>query len=490
MSLRAVVVGAGFGGIAAAVRLVEAGVDDVVLLEARGGVGGVWRANDYPGVCCDVAAPLYSYSFAPNPHWSRRFPPRAEIAAYLDGVVDAFDLRRRIRLGREVTAADWDDATRTWAVRTAGGEDHVADLLVVAVGQLSRPRMPDLPGLADFAGRAVHTASWTADVAVRDRRVAVIGTGASAVQLVPEVARQAARVTVFQRSAPWTLPKPDRVYGSTRRALARRWPHTMLVGRGATWALTQVMGTAMTGNPVVHRAVRTVSTAHRRLSVRGAPASLRAAVEPDYPFGCKRVLFTSSWYPALRRPTVDLVTTPVERITAHGVRTVDGRTHPADLLALSTGFDAVDLVAPMQVTGRDGLRLADVWAEGAHAYLGLTVPGFPNLFLVYGPNTNTGNTSVVYFHEAQAGYIAQAGRILRAHRGGALEVRRDVEARYDREIQSRLSHSVWTACTSWYRAPNGRVVTNWPGMAREYARRTARFDLADYHVHRPRGAGP
>ncbi len=483
MVLRVVVVGAGFGGIAAAVRLVQAGVQDLRVLEARDGVGGVWRDNDYPGACCDIPAPLYSYSFALNPDWSRRFPPRAEIAAYLEGVVDAFDLRRRLRLDCEVTSAAWNEADRTWSVRTAPGEEYVADLLVVAVGQLSRPRLPDLPGLADFDGRAVHTAWWTPDVEVHDRRVAVVGTGASAIQLVPQIARDAARVTVFQRSAPWTLPKLDRRYGPVRRAAGRRWPRTVLAARGGTWAVTQAMGLAVTGNPVMHHAVRAVSTAQRRLAVRD-PA-LRAAVEPDHPFGCKRVLFTSSWYPALQHPNVDLITTGIERVTNDGVRTTDGRTHPADVLALGTGFDAVDLVAPMQVTGRDGTKLAEVWAEGSRAYLGITVPRFPNLFLVYGPNTNTGNTSVVYFLEAQARYIVQAARILSANRGGALEVRADVEDRYDREIQSRLSRSVWAACTSWYRAPNGRIVANWPGMAREYARRTTRFDLSDYHVHPP-----
>ncbi|MEO3937009.1 NAD(P)/FAD-dependent oxidoreductase [Dermatophilaceae bacterium Soc4.6] len=477
---RAIVVGAGFGGVAAAVRLKQAGVEDLVVVDSAQAVGGVWLANRYPGCACDIPAPLYSFSFAPNPHWSSRFPPADEIQAYLEAVVDRFDLRRHLALGTEVVRAVWHEASTTWAVETADGRVLECDLLVTAVGQLSKPAVPQIKGLETFGGPVVHSARWTPDLDVAGRRVAVIGSGASAIQIVPVIAGPAEHVTVLQRSAPWTLPKPARRYGRVSRALKQRVPASMHIGRETTWRVTQLMGLAVTGNAVASGALRLASTAQRRIQLRDP--ELRRRATPDHRMGCKRVLFTSTWFPALARPDVDLVTEAIDRVEEEGVRTADGRLHRADVLVLGTGFAATDLVAPLEVVGRAGTRLADAWAGGAHAYLGLSVPGFPNLFLVYGPNTNTGNTSVVYFHEAQAGYIAQAARLLAAQGGGALEVRTEVEAAYDTELLARLDRSVWATCSSWYRAASGRIVTNWPGSASEYARRTARLDPADFLV--------
>jgi cation diffusion facilitator CzcD-associated flavoprotein CzcO len=478
-SPRVLVIGAGFGGVAATIALKRAGATDVTVLEARSGIGGVWLDNAYPDCACDIPAPLYSFSFALNPHWSRRYPPAAEIRAYLEDVVDRFDVRRHIRLATEVAAADWDAERQVWTVRTTAGAEYECEVLVSAVGQLSRARTPDLPGVEAYAGDVVHSTGWTPDVDVTGRRVAVVGSGASAIQIVPAIADAAAHVTVFQRSAPWTLPKPDREYGRLRRAVVRRRPGLLRAGRALTWALTWVMGVALTGNRVLSRVLAVASTAQRVVQTRDR--ALLRQVTPDDAMGCKRVLFTSRWYPALRRDDVDVVTDRIEGFGERGLRTADGREHGADLVVMATGFAATDLLVPMVVTGRDGRVLSEAWAGGARAYLGITVPGFPNLFLVYGPNTNTGNTSVIYFHEAQAAYIAQAYRLL-ARRGGALEVRADVEDAYDREIQDRLSRSVWTTCASWYRNAAGRVVTNWPGMAGEYRRRTARLAPADYVV--------
>jgi cation diffusion facilitator CzcD-associated flavoprotein CzcO len=483
VSPRVLVVGAGFGGIAAAVALKRAGATDLTILEARDGVGGVWLDNAYPDCACDIPAPLYSYSFALNPEWSRRFPPAAEIRAYLEAVVDRFDVRRHLRPRTEVAACEWDEDRQVWTVRTTSGEELECDVLVSAVGQLSRARTPDLPGVASFTGRIVHSTEWTPDVEVAGRRVAVVGAGASAIQIVPAIAGAARSVTVFQRSAPWTLPKPDRRYGRLRRAVVRRVPRLLAVGRGHTWATTSTLGLALTGNAVLARVLAAVSTLQRRVQVRDP--ELRRKVTPDYPMGCKRVLFTSRWYPTLSRDDVDVVTDRIEGFGEHGLRTADGREHPADLVVMATGFAATDLLAPMVVRGRGGRLLSDAWAGGARAYLGLTVPEFPNLFLVYGPNTNTGNTSVVYFHESQARYIAAAYRLLAARGGGSLEVRAAVEAAYDRELQGRLAGSVWATCSSWYRNAAGRIVTNWPGMAGEYRRRTARLDEAEYVVRPP-----
>ncbi|MFI7602360.1 flavin-containing monooxygenase [Actinoplanes sp. NPDC049681] len=476
---RVVIIGGGFGGVAVAAALHRAGFTNVMLLERADRIGGVWRDNGYPGCACDVPAPLYSYSFAPNPEWSRRFPSHAEILAYLDRCVTDLGLRHLVRLGTEVTDAGWDEDGQCWRLRTAGGEEIIADVVVPACGQLSRPAVPDIPGAASFRGPALHTARWDPALRVDGKRVAVIGTGASAIQIVPAIAGAACGVIVFQRSAPWTLPKPDRRYGRTRRALFRRFPFLMRASRAGTYAMTVFTGAAVLGNPVAGAVLRAASRVQRRWQIRDP--RLRARITPVEPMGCKRVLFTSSWLPALARPDVDLVTEPIVAVTPDSVRTADGVDHPCDVIVYGTGFTATEFLVPMRVAGRDGALLDDVWRDGAHAYLGMTVPGFPNMFLVYGPNTNTGNTSVILFHEAQARYIVQAvSRIARGN--GPLDVRPDVAAAYDEELQARLAGSVWTACRSWYRTASGRVVTNWPGNAREYRRRTARLQPDDFRA--------
>ncbi len=474
---RVVIIGAGFGGIAAAAALRKAGFDDLVLLERADRIGGVWRDNTYPGCACDIPAPLYSYSFAPNPHWSRRFPPHQEILGYLQDCAERLGLLDRVRLNAEVTDAAWDDAARCWRIRTAAGDEVVADVLIPAVGQLSTPAIPVLPGAGRFAGPAVHTARWRPDLPIDGRHVGVIGTGASAIQLVPAIAGRAARVTVFQRTPPWTLPKPDRRYGAARRAVLGRFRGLQKLPRAGVWAMTVVTGRAVTGHRAAGLLLRSVSRAQRRLQVRDR--GLRARVTPAEPMGCKRVLFTNDWYPALGRPDVDLVAEPIVEVTADHVRTADGAGHRCDVLVYATGFVATELLVPLRITGRDGQKLAEAWRDGAHAYLGMTVPGFPNLFLMYGPNTNTGNTSVIYFHESQARHITQAVRLVAAG-GPPLEVGAGRAAGYYAEIQRRLAHSVWTGCRSWYRNAAGRIVTNWPGMAAEYRRRTARLRPADY----------
>ncbi|MFC7528280.1 flavin-containing monooxygenase [Actinoplanes sp. GCM10030250] len=473
---RIAIIGAGFGGVAAAAELLKQGFRDIVLLEKADRIGGVWRDNTYPGCACDVPAPLYSYSFALNPDWSRRYPPHQEILSYLERCAGELGVTDLIRFRTEVAGAAWDGAA--WEITTTTGEKLTVDVLIPAVGQLSRPSIPELPGAEAFHGPKMHTAHWDRDVKIEGRRIAVIGTGASAIQLVPAIAGKAAHVTVFQRTAPWTVPKPDRGYGRARRAAYRRVPALMRMSRAATWALTLIQGAAVAGNPVATRVVRGYSLAQRRWQVRDP--ELLAKVTPEEPLGCKRVLFTNAWLPALSRPDVDLVTEKIVAVTPDGIRTADGIEHPCDVLVYGTGFAAAEFLVPIRVTGRDGVLLEEVWREGAHAYLGITVPGFPNLFLIYGPNTNTGNTSVIYFHESQARYIAQAVRSVAAE-DQPLEVREEPATVYDREIQKRLAGSVWTGCQSWYRNAAGRVVTNWPGKAAEYRRRTATLRRADFH---------
>ncbi|WP_433043770.1 flavin-containing monooxygenase [Dactylosporangium sp. CS-033363] len=465
---RIAVIGAGFGGIAVAHLLREAGFGDVTIYERADDVGGVWRDNTYPGCACDIPAPLYSFSFALNPDWSQRFPPQDEILGYLRRCVDAFGLRPSLRVRAAVDAAAWTGTA--WRLTLADGSTAEYDILIPATGQLSRPVVPPIPG--DFAGRTTHTAAW--DVDVTGKRVGVIGTGASAIQLVPAIADVAAHVTVFQRSAPWTLPKPNRRYGRVRRALNRSFPPLMRAARAGTWLLTVVTGRAVTGRPIARRFVRTIANGQRFVQAR----RLRPRVTPDSAMGCKRVLFTSDWYRTLRKSTVDLVTADIDRLTPSGVHTTDGASFACDVLVYATGFAATEFLVPMAVTGSGGRRLDDEWRDGAYAHLGIAVPGFPNMFLMYGPNTNTGNTSVVYFLEAQARYIVQAVRAIAA--AGPMRVRAEVAGAFDAEMQRRLATSVWTGCHNWYRTDAGRVVTNWPGMASEYAARTARLSPADY----------
>ena len=465
---RVAVVGTGFGGIAAAHLLRRAGFTDLTVFERAGDVGGVWRENTYPGCACDIPAPLYSYSFALNPDWSQRFPPRAEILEYLRRCVRDFGLEPHLRLNTAVAEAAWTGAA--WRLTLGDGRTEEFDVLVPATGQMSRPVTPAIPGAGDFAGLATHTAAWDPAIDVAGRRVAVIGTGASAIQVVPAIAGRAARITVFQRTAPWTLPKPNRRYGRVRRRLNRAFPWLMRAARAGTWALTVVTGWAVMGHPLPRRLVQAVSTGQRLVQAR----RLRDRVTPDYAMGCKRVLFTGDWYRTLRAPHVDLVTDDILQITRAGVRTAGGAVYECDLLVYATGFASTAFVTPMRVVGRDGRALDEEWADGAYAHLGMAVPGFPNMFLMYGPNTNTGNTSVVYFLEAQARYIVQAVQAIAA--SGPLEVRADVAAAFDAEMQRRLATSVWTGCASWYRTGTGRVVTNWPGMAAEYRARTARLD--------------
>ena len=478
---RVVVIGAGFGGLGVTAELLRAGFTDVTVLERADAVGGVWRDNTYPGAACDVPSPLYSWSWAPNPDWGRRYSGQAEILAYLERTAAESGALARVRTGVEVTGLAYDDAAGTWSVRTASGEEVVADVVVPALGQLSRPVVPEVPGAEGFTGHAFHSARWDHAVDLRGKRVAVVGTGASAIQVVPGIVDRVAALTVFQRSAPYVLPKPDRAYTRTHARVFRRFPAVQRAGRALTFRITERFNATFTDDGPLRRLLIGVWRLRLRQQVRD-PGLRRRLVPPD-PFGCKRVLFSNDWYPALDRDHVDVVDSPVASFAPDGLRTADGRTHPADVVIWGTGFAATEFLAPLEVRGAGGRNLRDTWADGAHAHLGMTVPGFPNLFLVYGPNTNLGGSSILGMIEAQAGYLRQA--VERVAAGAVLDVRPEVAARFDAEVQGRLRDSVWSGCASWYRTDGGRVVTNWPGLVREYAERTAVLDPADFHLGRP-----
>lgn len=476
--MRVVIVGAGFGGIAAAIELRRHGFDQIVILEAAEDLGGTWRANTYPGCACDVASHLYSFSFAQRTDWSRMCSPQPEILAYLRQVADDHEITPLIRFRSPVAECAYDDALCRWRVRTESGDTHEAEALVLATGQLSRPSIPELPGRERFAGHSFHSARWDHDYDLRGKRVAVVGTGASAVQFVPFVAEAAQRLTVFQRTANWMLPRGRRVYPPPLRAAIRWLPGLQRARRAFFFQYCESLTLAIRHPRTVGRllALRSARFMRRQMP----DPELRARAWPDYTFGCKRVLFSSHYLPALGRPNVELVTDSITEITPEGPRTADGRVHPVDCIIWGTGFRTTEFVSPMRITGAEGVPLEEAWAGGAHAHLGMTVPGFPSLFFLYGPNTNTSGGSIIVYLEAQAAYVRQALQHVAGGGYGALDVRPEVEAAGDRELQARFQGTAWTDCDSWYRDRHGRIVTNWPGYMREYIERTRAFAPAEY----------
>ncbi len=475
------IVGAGFGGIGLGIKLKRAGIDSFTILERADGVGGVWRDNTYPGLTCDVPSHLYSFSFEPKHDWSRRFPRRDEILAYLERCVARYGLERHLRLRTQVAGADFDEEAGRWRIRTASGDELESDFLVSATGQLSRPALPEIQGIDEFAGDAFHSGRWDHDVELAGKRVAVVGVGASAIQFVPEIAAEVGHLTIFQRSPNWVIPKPDRPYRPRQRRLFARFPWIQRASRAYVWARFELMILAFTRFQLLGRIYQIGCM--RRLRREVPDPDLRAKLVPDYPLGCKRVLISNDWYGTLNRPDVSLVTVRIERIAPRAVITADGREHTAEVLIFGTGFAAQDFLAPMRIHGRGGRELNEAWREGAEAYLGMTVSGFPNMFILYGPNTNLGAGSIVYMLESQIDYVVGAVKSLERTRAAWMEVRPEVQSAFNDDIQRRLAESVWTAgCTSWYRTPSGKVTNNWPGFTYEYRRLTRRPDLGDYRL--------
>lgn len=486
-SVSVAIVGGGFGGVAATIALKREGLEDITVLERGNRLGGVWRANTYPGLACDVPSHLYSYSFAPNPDWSLRYSPRAEIQRYCEDVARRLDVDRHVRFDAEVTRASFDEPAGRWQIELADGEQLEADVLITACGQLQRPSIPDLPGLERFTGRMFHSAHWDHEHVLHGRRVAVIGSGASAIQFVPAIAPEVDQLTVFQRSAPWVIPKLDAEYSERTKRLYRRFPFLQRLWRQGWWHALESLVPLFTQRPP--RLARPMKVFYRALAhtvrfvqLRGDPR-LVAATTPSYAMGCKRLCVTSQWYPTLRRSNVELVTTPIRELVEDGVTDLDGRHHAADTIIFGTGFTATEFLAPMEVEGRDGGTLAQAWEHGAEAYLGMTVPRFPNMFLLYGPNTNHGTGSAIALLEQQAAYVAQAVRMLATGAAERLEVRQATHEAFQQELAGRLDESVWASCTSWYVNAEGRVTNNWPGSFKEYLERTERVDPADYETH-------
>jgi cation diffusion facilitator CzcD-associated flavoprotein CzcO len=462
-----------------AIALQRAGITSFEVFERGDRVGGVWRENTYPGAGCDVPSPFYSFSFEPNPRWPWRYSRQAEILGYLEHCVARYAIADRITLSAEVTSAKFIEATNTWAL-TVGDRAAEFDVVVCACGQLSEPMTPRLPGIERFAGHSFHSADWDHAHDLTGRRVAVIGTGASAIQFVPEIAPGVAELFLFQRSAPFVAPKPDRRYSDRHRAAFERFGALLAAERLGWFLLCEYGQVAIADHPAWLGPVAGVSRRHLRRAV--ADPVKRHLLEPEDELGCKRLLFSNDYYPALARDNVEIIPEGVAAVSESAVRTASGLTREVDTIIYATGFATHGFVAPMQVTGMGGHDLVtDAWGAGASAYLGLTVPGFPNLFLLYGPNTNLGFGSIVHMLESAFRYVLDGVR--RHEPGTALSVRPGSARLYDAEIQRRLRTSVWaTGCTSWYVDADGRNSSNWPGTMSEYRRRTRRLNLEDYEA--------
>jgi cation diffusion facilitator CzcD-associated flavoprotein CzcO len=477
--MKVLIIGAGFGGIAAAVELKRHGIRDLTVLEKAPDFGGTWFHNTYPGCACDVPSHLYSFSYAQRRDWSRLCSPQSEIFDYVHRVARELGVDRMIETGCAVTACSWDDAACRWTVTTEGGEVHESDAIVIATGQLHKPAVPRIEGGETFEGHSFHSSHWDHDYDLTGKRVAVVGTGASAVQFVPEIAEQVRKLTVFQRTGNWFLPRKNRPYPPSFKALVERVPGVQAFRRRFMFEYCESLTLAIRHPGTFGRLLHLKSAAFMRSQLRDP--ELRRKVWPDYTFGCKRVLFSSYFLPALARPNVELVTDSIQRVTPTGIVTSDGRLHEVDCLIWGTGFKATEFMFPMEITGAEGRDLRHAWADGAHAHLGIAVPGFPSMFIMYGPNTNTSGGSIILYHEAQASYIRQALQQVQRRGGGAIDVRAEVEAASDREVQSRFVGTAWTRCDSWYRDAEGRIVANWPGYMREYVERTRELDPAEYH---------
>ena len=480
--MKVIVVGAGFGGIAAAIELAKHGFDDVTILESAPALGGTWHFNTYPGAACDVPSQFYSYSFAQRRDWTRLCSPQPEILDYIRSVAKDYDVESKVVTNAHVTHCRWDDASRRWTITAeepGGPVEYGADALVLATGQLNQPMWPHIEGMDEFAGHSFHSARWDHDYDLRGKRVAVVGTGASAVQFVPAIAPEVGELTVFQRSGNWFLPRKNRAYLALQRWLYEHVPGLQAYRRGFLFRYGEVLTAGIRHPKTVGRLLRLYSTLFMLRQLRDP--EVRRKAWPDYTFGCKRVLFSSAYLPALQRENVELVTEPILRMTAAGPETASG-VHPVDCVIYGSGFKTNDFMFPMEITGVGGLSLREAWVDGPHAHLGISVPDFPSMFIMYGPNTNTSGGSIIFYLEQQAAYLRQALQHARTAGAAAIVVRRGVEATSDREVQASFAGTAWTQCDSWYRNDAGRILTNWPYYMRTYGARTKTLDPSEFEL--------
>ena len=480
-SPRLAIVGSGFSGLCLGIRLKQLGIDCFTIFEKADRLGGTWRDNTYPGAACDVPAFSYCFSFEQKTDWSRKWAPQEEIRDYMDHCARKYDVLRHIRFGSEVTGARWDDDAAAWRIRTASGAETTADVLVSAVGQLNRPAIPPIPGLERFRGERFHSARWNHAYDLAGKRVAVIGNAASAIQFIPQIAPRVAHLTIFQRSANWMLPRGDRAYRAWEKWLCGHVPGVARLYRWWIWANLEMRFPLFRGSRMLAKVVGRL--AERNIQDTIADPRLREVLLPDYPIGGKRILISDDYYQALGRANVEVVTDGIDHVREDAVVGRDGRVHAVDAIILATGFESTAFLAPMAIEGAAGRRLDAAWADGARAYRGITVAGFPNFFMMYGPNTNLGHNSIIFMLECQTRYIVEAIETLRCRGLAYLDVRPEAMAAYNARIERELARTVWAATEkSWYKIASGRITNNWSGTTTRYWWTTRRFDRAQYRL--------
>lgn len=475
------IIGAGFSGLCTAIQLKNAGFDNFTIFEKGSEVGGVWRENTYPGAACDVPWHLYSFSFEHRTDYSCPYPEQPEILEYQKFCATKYGIYPHVQFNTEVEGAHFDEATQQWQVRTGDGQSKSFNMLVTGVGQLSRPGYPKLKGIDEFSGHSFHSAEWDHAYDLKGKKVAVIGTGASAIQFVPEIAKEVAKLSVFQRTAPYLMPRFQRQYGKVNKWLFKTFPHYRDIFRYSIYGLAEASVPAFNEQSKLASLFKWVSLRHLRKSVKDV--ELRKKLTPDYTIGCKRILFSSNYFPALSRPNVNLVTEDISHVAPEGVVTHDGQTHAVDAIIYGTGFKATEFLAPMNITGREGVSLDTRWSKGAEAYKGITVDGFPNMFICYGPNTNLGGNSIIFMIECQVDYIVASVKKLAESQAQSMEIRSEIIEQYNRDLQNELEQSVWNqGCGSWYSNAQGRITNNWPGTNTRYRRLTKKVDLEHYKL--------
>lgn len=477
-----VIVGSGFSGLGMAIQLKRSGMHDFVILEKASELGGTWRDNTYPGAGCDVPSHLYSYSFEPNPAWSSAYARQDEIWEYLEHCASKYRLWPHLCFDTEVVGAEFDDAAGEWSVTTGHGQTLSAAAVVFGIGALHQPAYPNIPGTERFRGTTFHSAQWDPDCDLDGKRVAVVGTGASAIQFVPEIAPKVEQLSLFQRTPPWVLPKADHPVSARTQRLFSNLPSLQWLYRSMLYWQMESRVAGFIGNSRLMHAAQQLARRHIRRNI--SDPELRQAVTPDYTMGCKRVLISNDYYPALNRSNVDVIPQEVAEVREHSVVTRDGSEHPVDVLIFGTGFHVTDAFDHLHVTGKDGAKIQDAWRDGMEAYLGVSVAGFPNMFLLLGPNTGLGHNSMIFMIEAQIRYVLQCLRLLEREGASHLDVRPSVQRRFNEWIQHKMSKTVWVTggCDSWYLDSSGKNTTLWPGSTLTYWLRTRRLNPADYEL--------
>ncbi|MBB4904313.1 flavin-containing monooxygenase [Actinophytocola algeriensis] len=486
MEFHTVVIGTGFSGLGMAIQLKKDGREDFVVLEKAADVGGTWRDNTYPGCACDIQSHMYSFSFEQNPRWSRSFSPQPEIWRYLRDVTDRYGLRRHIRFGVEVTSARWDPDEHRWHIGTSSADgtgDYTAKFLVSGIGGLHIPNVPKLPGVERFRGKAFHSAQWDHDYDLTGKRVAVVGTGASAIQFVPRIQPDVERLTIFQRTPPWIMPKPDHAMPGWVKTLFRRVPGAQRLYRDVIYWLLEARAIGFNGKPGLMKVASRIAKAHMHKAVKDP--DLRRKLTPDYVMGCKRVLIANDYYPALTQDNVEVNTDGIREVTEHGIIDERGVAHEVDAIIYGTGFHVTDAFDYLDITGLGGRDLSKDWRDnGIQTHLGITVAGYPNLFFLLGPNTALGHNSVVFMIESQIRYVSQAMALVEQRGAQALDTRESAQARFQSDMQRKLVSGVWTqgGCKSWYLDSRGVNRTIWPGFTWRYWLRTRKLETQDFDV--------